>query len=413
MKLIQLNDSTDFFSPTYIEIAGHKVAYVSQTVPSMAHKTPLLILGCAFEGIANFQYELKQISKDVPVYLVDLPGFGTNLSKSHDISYIEYSKILKGFLDGQGIERCSIAALSYCSPIGYCFASLFPERVGRLMIGGVTRKLRDSVRVTLEESLSLLATNATDRFASSIVLNIMNFSHRHKVENSEVLKKALYDSLIALNHDEKEKFNAMNTRFMDHGDLPRAPQCPVLVIGGEFDNFMTPYQCYELAKSCPNSSFVIVKGADHLLGLEKKDVLTRLYRRFISDRPLNRMKDVEAYQGREFPKERMRMEPRWSLNDVGYLDSGNGVFVPISIVDINNSGCKLYTSFKDHPSLKRVKRFLLHLPGEEIQIEITLIKQTDDGHFRGIFQHQSFECSRRLEAFIEKVALNSNSELAV
>lgn len=412
MKLIHLKNKTEVFTPAHVEIAGYKVSFVSQTGPTLAHKVPLIILGAGFEGISNFQYELEQISKDVPVYLVDLPGLGTNLETAQDLSYAEYSSILKGFLDGQGIDKCSIAALSYASPVGYFFASLHSERVHKLVIGGITKKLRESVRVTLEQSMSLLALEENDKFASSVALNLMNFSQRHNIENSEDLKKNLYQSLMELNKEEKEKFKTLNARLMDTQDLPRSPQCPVLIVGGEFDNFMTPYECYEVASSCPDSTFVVVKGADHLISLEKKDVLTRLYRRFLADQPLNRMKDVEVFQRKEFPRERIRMEPRWLINDVGYLDSGNGVFVPVNIVDINNFGCRLYTSFKDHRSLQHTNKFLLHLPDEEIQMEVILFKQADNGHFRGIFQHHTFDRSQRFEGFIDKIAMNCSSAYA-
>jgi len=412
VKLIHLFDKTEVVSPAFVEIGGHKVAFISQTGPSLAHKTPLVILGSAFEGIDNFQYELEQISKDMPVYLVDLPGFGTNLQDAHDLNYDEYSRILKGFLDGQGIDKCSIAALSYSSSIGYTFASLYPDRVSKLMIGGITKKLRESVRVTLEQSMQFLGAEEDEKFASSVALNLMNFSQRHNIEKSEDLKKTLFHSLMQLNQEEKEKYKTINARLMDSQPLPRSPQCPVLIVGGEFDNFMTPYECYEVANNCSDSTFVVIKGADHLLSLEKKDVLTRLYRRFLADQPLNRMKDIEVFQSKEFPRERIRMEPRWLLNDVGYLDSGNGVFVPINIVDINNFGCRLYTSFKDHRSLQRTNKFLLHLPDEEIQMEVILFKQADNGHFRGIFQHYTFDGSRKFEGFIDKVAMNCSSAYA-
>jgi hypothetical protein len=124
------------------------------------------------------------------------------------------------------------------------------------------------------------------------------------------------------------------------------------------------------------------------------------------------MKDIEVFQRSEFPRERIRMEPRWLLNDVGYLDSGNGVFVPINIVDINNAGCRLYTSFKDHRSFRRTNKFLLHLPEEEIKMEVILFKQADNGHFRGIFQHQTFDSSAKFEGFIDKVAISCSSAYA-
>ena len=106
------------------------------------------------------------------------------------------------------------------------------------------------------------------------------------------------------------------------------------------------------------------------------------------------------------------MEPRWLLNDIGFLDTGNGVFVPTNIVDINNFGCRLYTSFEDHRSLNKTDKLLLHFPDDDLQMEIILFKQTDNGHFRGVFQHRNFESTKRFEGFIDKVATTCNSAYA-
>ncbi|CAM9944423.1 unnamed protein product [Chrysoparadoxa australica] len=389
-----------------MEIGEWKVLYKCITKPTHAHKVPIIFLSGGFNSYETLIYETTELAKEHPVYIVDLPGMGANHQAAEGLNEEDYSLVLKNFLDNLGIDRIYLIGQSYSSSIAFSFASFFNERVEKLILSGVTSRLRESVRYVLEESLDHLANSNVEKFASSIVLNMMNFSQRHNIQEASTINQALYDNLLSFNELDKKRYHANFSRLTNLQGLPRAPQCPVLVISGEFDNFTTPYENFQVARACPYSTYVLVKGTDHLAGHEKKDVMTRLYRRYLGNAPLNRMKDVEVIERDEFPREKMRMEPRWLLNDVGFLDAGNGVFVPVNIVDINNFGCRLYTSFKDHKSLKRTNKFLLHIPDEDMQVEVILFQQADNGHYRGIFKHITFEKTKEFEGFIDKVAMS-------
>lgn len=391
-------------------ISGFEIYYHSYTLPLNAHKTPVVILSGPLRGINTYTAEVEQMIKDFPVYVVEIPIFDEATGRVYERS--EALGILKQFVFNLGIDRCTFMASSFNSLLVYEYASEFPEHVESLIINGITKKLRDSVQYTLEESLLELDSGNMDSFASSIVLNFMNFSRRGNIPQADRISQGLYEKVYSLNIFEKRMIRAHITKMMSLEGLGRAPQCPILFVTGEFDNFMTPFEAHQIAKNCPHATSVIVTGTDHMVGLEKRDVFTRLCRRFLNKQPLNRMKDISLINATDFPREKIRMEPRWLLNDIGFLDEGNGVFVPTNIVDINNFGCRLYTSFEDHRSLSNTHKFLLHFPDDDLKMEIILFKQADNGHFRGVFQHRSFESTKRFEGFIDKVATTCTSAYA-
>ncbi len=391
-------------------IGGFDIFYHSYTRPINAHKTPVVILSGPLRGINTYSVEVEQLTKDFPVYLVEIPSFEEATGRVLEMG--EGIALLKQFLFNLGIDRSTLMASSFNSLLIYEYAAEFPEHVESIIINGITKKLRDSVQYTLEESLHELDSGNMDGFASSVVLNFMNFSQRNKIPQADKISSGLYEKVYNLNMMEKRMIRAHITKMMTIEGVGRAPQCPVLFVTGEFDNFMTAFEAHQIARNCPNSTSVLIRGTDHMVGLEKKDVVTRLCRRFLNKQPLNRMKDVDLLDTVDFPKEKIRMEPRWLLNDIGFLDPGNGAYVPTNIVDINNFGCRLYTSFEDHRSLSNTHKFLLHFPEDDLQMEIILFKQADNGHFRGVFQHRSFESTKRFEGFIDKVATTCTSAYA-
>ncbi|MEC7276104.1 MAG: alpha/beta hydrolase [Bdellovibrionota bacterium] len=398
--------------PKVMIIGECEVQYLTFTQPINAHKTPVILLGGAFHSMGSMMKDAQILAKENPVYLVSLPGLGSSKQYVAGMNEEDYSLILRTFFDNLGIDSASLIAQSYSTSIALTFGSLYEERVKKIILCGVTKELRESVRHLLEESLHYLVKNEMDRFASGLALNVMNFSQRRNVACAQSVNRSLFHHLRTFEEEDKARYKATFLRMIEQKLDRRAPQCPVLVISGEFDNFTTPYENFQIARNCPNGEYIVIKGADHLGTHEKADVYQRVFKRFLADLPLNRMKDVDVFPKNEFPREKIRMEPRWLLNDVGFLDNGNGVFVPVNIVDINNFGCRLFTSFSDHRSLRRDKKFILHIPSEDMQVDVILFKQTESGHFRGIFKHNTFEVTQKFEVFINKVSDTCSSAYA-
>ncbi len=398
--------------PKVMIIGECEVQYLTFTQPINAHKTPVILLGGAFHSMGSMMKDAQILAKENPVYLVSLPGLGSSKQYVAGMNEEDYSLILRTFFDNLGIDSASLIAQSYSTSIALTFGSLYEERVKKIILCGVTKELRESVRHLLEESLHYLVKNEMDSFASGLALNVMNFSQRRNVACAQSVNRNLFHHLRTFEEEDKARYKATFLRMIEQKLDRRAPQCPVLVISGEFDNFTTPYENFQIARNCPNGEYIVIKGADHLGTHEKADVYQRVFKRFLADLPLNRMKDVDVFPKNEFPREKIRMEPRWLLNDVGFLDNGNGVFVPVNIVDINNFGCRLFTSFSDHRSLRRDKKFILHIPSEDMQVDVILFKQTESGHFRGIFKHNTFEVTQKFEVFINKVSDTCSSAYA-
>ena len=47
-----------------------------------------------------------------------------------------------------------------------------------------------------------------------------------------------------------------------------------------------------------------------------------------------------------------------------------------------------------------------------MQVDVILFKQTESGHFRGIFKHNTFEVTQKFEVFINKVSDTCSSAYA-
>ncbi len=69
-------------------------------------------------------------------------------------------------------------------------------------------------------------------------------------------------------------------------DVLSSIQVPVLVISGELDSFTPPHLAEKMAASMPDSEFMLLNGATHVVPLERRDEVRNRIHRFIRERVL-------------------------------------------------------------------------------------------------------------------------------
>ncbi|HAS98034.1 MAG TPA: alpha/beta hydrolase, partial [Acinetobacter nosocomialis] len=59
-------------------IDGWKIEYMAIADPKTIHKTPIVIVGGAFQNFNSYKYCVEQLFESGPVILIDLPSMGAN-----------------------------------------------------------------------------------------------------------------------------------------------------------------------------------------------------------------------------------------------------------------------------------------------------------------------------------------------
>ena len=80
----------------------------------------------------------------------------------------------------------------------------------------------------------------------------------------------LYRQISRLSENEQQRYAQNTQRILDFPGFESYPTCPTLISTGEFDNFTQPIENAAVAKQCPNATFALVLGADHLAQYERK-----------------------------------------------------------------------------------------------------------------------------------------------
>ena len=113
-----------------LQLDGMNIHYVDKG------QGPALVLihglgGCLY----NFRYNIAALSERLRVVALDLKGFGySDRPPDADYSQTAQAELVAGFMHQLGIERAAVLGHSLGGAIALRLASLFPERVDRLIL---------------------------------------------------------------------------------------------------------------------------------------------------------------------------------------------------------------------------------------------------------------------------------------
>ncbi len=364
-------------APCIQMIGRYKLEFQLFSQPENLGKIPVVFLGGAFQSFTSFKTEVELVYQTHPVILLDLPSQGSNDQLVPELDLKDFSSLLKGFFEAQGIEQVIMVGISYGSAMATLFASEHPQFVQRLLASGITCFRRDTLVLLLEDSLNLLAQGKLKAFAATAVSNLVNHNRMQETEVGKTYRRLLYRQVSRLNENEQLRYAQNTQRLLRFDGFNKFPTCPTLVATGEYDNFTLPEENAAFAASCADACFAVIEDADHLSQFERRDVTSDLFYRFILGQSIEGIEGTRLYQAANYYSQERRLQPRLNLeNDQALLlDETTGIEHSIRIIDINFSGCQISLNHGDLTISESSKGLQLKIPGMKNQFHIRIMER--------------------------------------
>lgn len=392
-----------FSSPQSIKLSkSYEAQYLYFDSQENNKRPPIVILGGAFQRFEAFRRDVEILRESYPVYLLDLPGQGGNQQLAPELRFEDYAELLDQFCEKMRLETITPMAMSYGSAIGFHFAKMFPEKTHKLILAGTTPSLRDSAKKLLHQSLEMLDQGHHEEFATGVVLNLMNYPRRKQIRGAEILARVLFRNMKNLNVIDRLKYKHNTQRLLNQSSLSsQGPICETLVLAGEWDHFTTPYECFQVAKSCPNSVFTIAQEVDHLAPYLKKEAVNQTFVRFLLGERLACSKDIAVYREDDYPTYMRQIEPRFPYNQRLRVKTSEGHSIPVDVMDVNafglcfNIGELPWEFFKDQDITLEIS--------SQTQAPLELIPfHYNENKVSALFKRTHFGLMNEIESFLEK-----------
>lgn len=393
-------------------IDGWKIEYMAIADPKTIHKTPIVIVGGAFQNFNSYKYCVEQLFESGPVILIDLPSMGANQQITNRDTGIsagtlelpDLSEMLGRWLDIVGLQKVSVMGMSLGSVVASCFAYHRPDLMDRMILMGVMQKTRKSWRMILEESLKLMQENRMEEFGQAVILYLVNHAKLDKTRMSPTAKKLFFRQMAEFTGTERERYEINCNRLLRLTDVP-IPECKTLVAAGQYDSFTLPHENANFALQCPDMEFALIANADHVPQLQRRKETMSLFTSFLKGESIQNLDGIIPMTREQMQSMERRGEERISVLQPKTKLSRREfkTEVPVTIVDVTFFGMYLklddvaqFDFVNEHP-----RDLALHLEDEEgaFSIECLIFESTEQG-IRALFKHGSFELADRLSRFI-------------
>lgn len=391
--------------PSVLEIDGSRIEYMGFCLPENAGKTPVVFLGGAFQNFFSFKKDVQVLVTDHPIILIDLPSQGSNAQLCEHFEFEDFATLLAKFMDHFKIPKITPIGLSYGSATAFYLASLYPEKVEKLIMGGTTPRVRDSYRALLEDSMELLLKGEMDIFSQGAVMNLINYSKRAITKIPERVIKGFYKNMLSLKENDKLRYVHNTRRLLRLDGVHGNPTCPALVLTGEYDNFTTPYENYLMSQKIAGAHFILIKESDHLANLEKRDEVIASYQMFLKGHDLNLLEGITVMDPQKMQDLDRRLDPRLrpSNPNVVLVDGLKNEFRG-QITDISYQGCQI--SLDEgllSSSIDRTSYLELRME-EADDLGLTAHILRDEGALHCIFRRGDFQQGVMLENYLQHLA---------
>ncbi len=410
-----LYDRNSFKQPprtTWID--GWKVEYMAIARADTLHRTPMVIIGGAFQNFNSYKYCVEQLFDAGPIILIDLPSMGanqqiTNVDTGISAGTLELEDLagmLGTWLDLVHMPKVAVLGMSLGSVVASCLAHQRPDVVERMILMGVMQKTRKSWRMLLEESLHLMKEQRMDEFGQAVILYLVNHAKMDLTRMSPTAKRLFFRQMAEFTATEQDRYDINCNRLLRLTNVP-IPECDVLVACGQYDSFTLPHENANFALQCPNMQFAMIANADHVPQLQRRKETMGLFATFLRGESIQSLDGIIPMTREQMARIDRRGEDRVTVHqaDTVLTHRHSDLCLPTSIVDLNYFGVLLtLNSPQDTLQAAQYPRDLaLHLEDEEgpFQIEC-LIFETGQNEIRALFKHGSFDIAERLLRFIQR-----------
>ncbi len=393
-------------------IKGWKVEYMAIAQPETMHKTPILIVGGAFQNFNSYKYCVEQLLSAGPVILIDLPSMGANQQITNRDTGIsagtlelpDLARMLGEWLDIESLDKVSVMGMSLGSVVASSFAVQRPDLVERMILMGIMQKTRKSWRMLLEESLHLMKEQRMDEFGQAVILYLVNHAKFDKTRMSPTAKRLFFKQMAEFTATEQDRYEINCNRLLRLTNVP-IPQCKVLVACGQYDSFTLPHENANFALQCPEMQFAMIANADHVPQLQRRKETMTLFATFLQGESIQDVEGIILMTRAQLLTMERRGEERIQVKNpqTQLTDRHSDLQIATQIVDLNFFGVLLsFTEGLTAKAEQYPRDLALHLEDEEGPFKIEcLIFEVSSTQIRALFKHGSFELAERLLRYIQ------------
>ncbi|MCL7040238.1 hypothetical protein MKW94_019440 [Papaver nudicaule] len=273
-------------SPQSIKLDSETEIHLWHEANNETATKPALILihGFGANSLWQWRYQVEILSKRFSLYIPDLLFFGKSTTTSSERTEIFQAVCLVKVMEKLGVEKYSIVGTSYGGFVGYRMASLWPDRVEKIVIASsaVNLRLRDNEELIKKSEVEKIEDLLIPVTASGLRTLLSFGVHKLWPVLPDFLMNDMIDSLFIDKREEKIQLLYGLTLGRKNSVDISCLQQEVLVVWGEHDKLFPLEKAYELKELLgEKASLEVIKKTSHTPQIENPKLFNDIVMTFL------------------------------------------------------------------------------------------------------------------------------------
>jgi pimeloyl-ACP methyl ester carboxylesterase len=336
--------------PQTVMVNSWQVNYLAFSRPENQHKTPLVLVGGAFQYFHSFISDIKAYLPHVPVILIALPGQSSNRDPrdASELSLKDLADLMDGLFHTLGLASVTLAGFSYGSVTAYTYAYYYEERLDKLILVGCSVQLRHALRELLRYGSEHCRPENIHDLAEAMTQTLFNLNARTETGVSLRLAERLAQSIRKMSEKEMGDYRSNSERLLKADVSLRSFKVRSLFVTARYDHFVMPHETYQVYQLFQNADFVLVDKGDHLVPLQAPQLIYRTVLQFLNGQSYDSDGILCGESAVEAVKQRRR-QPRHRVHGMQVaVTHPEGFRLEGRLEDISLDGCgmRLHNAWK-------------------------------------------------------------------
>ncbi|MFJ8826672.1 alpha/beta fold hydrolase [Streptomyces sp. NPDC102467] len=271
------------------------VAYTYRVLqPSTPTVEPVILLGGVLEGMHDWAYLEGTVLPRASLVTVDLPGLRSTAFQGADRDDVDTLCVgLEGIIEDLGAPRVNLYGYSLGAAVSFQYAQRRPERVARLLIGGVPDQVTEELVAHLRRATDRARAGDADGFAALMAERLLCLDESHSVHRRELTLGYLQRFMRnAARTPHKVDLLATALTSRHHPLTGGLTGVPTMVFTGEHDHLHPLERQHAFNATIDDSRFVTFPDCDHMLPLQRPEAVTSLVASFLMQEPTAGSSDI-------------------------------------------------------------------------------------------------------------------------
>jgi pimeloyl-ACP methyl ester carboxylesterase len=237
---------------------------------------------------------LPELQPDYDVLLYDYLGQGRSSQEDEPYFIDRFAQYLVSIMDELAIERIHPIGVSYGGFIGAELGRLFQDRLFTLTLSGIL--LTRETQFAMYQELSLLfyrsPAPAFEIYTHYMYEKIFGEAFAGRIYGSKMarMRQGFFDSYHGKEYCLVRLTEAQDPFFANIDADPgafRHIRTPTLILTGEQDRAIPPWQQAKLLEILPNARQILLPGSGHMTYMERPDIFWPAVRAFLAAKSLS------------------------------------------------------------------------------------------------------------------------------